>query len=195
MLYAEAIQLDKVDKLPKTFYEHLSLCEECDEEVTTLALFIKDQNYTELGKHPYFDNSNSHLTLSGSALDLDKLLEEIKASVIPVPRYEKMIEQNLAFRSSSATAVQLKVLHPKPEELFLKAIKFQFETSSNLPILLQIENQNRRKVVPPIELSANERVYTITLIKKSPFETGLYYWKAAVKGMKPIMGKFYVFNA
>lgn len=194
MLYAEAIQLDKVDELPKILYEHLSECEECDEDVTTLAMFIKDKDYSKLEAHPFFDLQQSHLSLSDNPMDLDRLLEEIKASVTPVPRYEKMITESLTFRSTASAALQLKVLRPKPEELFLNAIEFQFEATANAPILLQIENQNRRKVIPPIELAANERTYVINLGKSSPFKTGLYYWKAAVKGMKPIMGKFYVFN-
>lgn len=195
MLYAEAIQLDKVDELPSIFYEHLSECEECDEDITTLAMFIREKDYAELEAHPYFDRQESHLRLSDNPMDLDKLLEEIKANATPVPRYEKMIEQSLTFRSTASAALQLKVLRPKQEELFLNSIEFQFETSANLPILLQIENQNRRKVIPLVELAANERTYIISLGKLSPFETGLYYWKAAVKGMKPIMGKFYVYNS
>ncbi len=195
MLYAEAIQLDKVDVLPAALYEHLSECEECDEDIMNLALFIKDKDYSELEAHPYFDRQESHLRLSSNPMDLDKLLEEIKAAAKPVSRYEKIIEQSLTFRSTASVNLQLKVLRPRPDELFLNSIEFRFETTAKLPILLQIENQNRRKVIPPVELAANERNYIISLGKQSPFETGLYYWKAAVKGMKPIMGKFYVFNS
>ncbi|MFK7908727.1 MAG: hypothetical protein AB8B69_26600, partial [Chitinophagales bacterium] len=60
ILYAEAIQMDKKDALPKKLYLHGNSCSECSMEILLLSTLLKEE-YTNMtqAQHPYLDYSNS----------------------------------------------------------------------------------------------------------------------------------------
>lgn len=189
-LYAEAIRLDAVVKLPEGFYQHLLTCDDCDDEVMTLAEFILHEPY-DAATHPYLgEQAASDYMITDNPEDLDRILEQLIAEATPVVRYERMIAQTFAFRSSTAT--HFKVLAPEKDQLCVGEVVFRFENNTNKPIQLVVENQDRQRVADAM-IDADTNEYRIDCADTNQFSSGLYYWKAAVKGTKPLMGKFYVY--
>lgn len=187
MLYAEAIHLDKVDELPTGFYEKALTCENLEDELIDLVMFIETQDYTQLAPHPFFDTSS--VSIGTDSHDLDAILAQLVMESTPVPRYERMINKAVAFRSSNTD--KLTVVKPANEELCIDTVAFEFKTDSTKKIVLVIENEACKKVMRPTKIAAQTDTYEVDT---TTWESGLYYYKVALEGQKPMMGKFYFYT-
>ncbi|MEZ4884815.1 MAG: hypothetical protein R3E32_08835 [Chitinophagales bacterium] len=191
MLYAEAIRLNRLDDLPTDLYEHVLQSPWASAEIIDLYTLIENEEYSESEPHPFFDLSNK--TIGNDINDIDRILEQLKTEALLNLTYEKAIEEQFAFRSSAAAAVPLKVKTPIEEQLVMENfIDFEWETSSNNELILTLENHQRRLVKE--RLPAGTTSFRIDLLPKDKFPSGLYYWKLALRGGKPIIGKVYIYQ-
>lgn len=190
MLYAEAVQLDRMGQLPDDIYEHVQSCAECSAEILLLTALMEDENTDASQEHPYFDKpEESEYFLTDNPSDIDALLESIRAEAIAIPLYDSMIaEQLTAAYRNSATAI--KVLTPENEQLCQREATFTFEQTTPVQLILQIENHQGQ--VHKSKIPANTTTYTVSFEPAKQFPTGLYYWKLAGRGIKRMVGKFYV---
>ncbi len=192
MLYAEAIHLNRLDELPDDIYNHVLQSPWASAEIIDLYTLIAEEEYETNGPHPFFDLSDN--SIGAGFDDIDRILAQLKAEAILNPTYEKAIEEQFAYRSSAAAFTPLKVRKPIADELILKDyIDFEWETSSNKDLIFTLENHQKRLIKE--RLSAGTTSLRVDLRPKDNFPSGLYYWKLALRGGKPIIGKIYIYNS
>lgn len=191
MLYAEAIRLNRLDELPADIYNHVLQSPWASAEIIDLYMLLEKEDYPTESPHPFFDLSE--ISIGTDLANIDQILERLKAEAILNPTYEKVIQEQFAYRSSSA-ATLLKIVSPKEEQLITDSfIDFEWETNSDKNLILTLENHHRRLVKE--RLSAGTTSFKVQLTPKENFPSGLYYWKLALRGGKPVIGKIYIYNA
>ena len=189
-LYADAVKLGLINRLPKDIYDHVNSCLHCSDSVNHLLRFLEDEDYSHLTQHPFFGELNSTVSIPDNAADLDQILAQLKAEALPIPMYERLIDQQLTYRNLFVAVINVKA--PVKDQLCTKEVNFELVTDSDQPITLIVENQKERVLKTTLE--ADTSSFKLSLDPTDKFPSGLYYWKAALKGGKAIVGKFYVYN-
>lgn len=192
MLYAEAVHFKRLDDLPADIYNYVLQSPWTSAEIIDLYTLIEGEEYDIDSPHPFFDLSDNSI---GTDLeDIERILEQLKAEASLNLTYEKAIKEQFAFRSSATAAVPLRVKMPIAEQLITESfIDFEWETSSNKDLIFTLENHQKRLVKE--RLPAGTTSLRVDLLPKDKFPSGLYYWKLALRGGKPIIGKIYVYSA
>lgn len=54
-LYVDALKMARTEDLPPAVPEHVQGCQQCKEEVTGLFALLSREDYSTVGRHPYFD--------------------------------------------------------------------------------------------------------------------------------------------
>ncbi len=54
-LYVDALKMGRIGDLPPTVLEHVQGCQQCKEEITGLYALLSREDYSTVGRHPYFD--------------------------------------------------------------------------------------------------------------------------------------------
>lgn len=188
MLYVDAIKIQKVGQLPREMPEHVFDCDYCNKNVRSLYDLVAELTYP-IEKHPTLEvNELSDLSLGEIDGDLEAILTQLKAEAVLIPRFEKLMEEQVAYRNKDAIGIQLQ--SPKPEQLCRTNLAFIFATSENLPLTLTIQNHEKR--IYRAKFAAGTTQIKINFQPKSDFPVGMYYWRLVLKGKKPLVGKIYI---
>lgn len=189
MLYAEAILLKKIEELPTEVYNHVQESPWASAEIIELYQLIEDEEYNETTPHPFFDFGDK--TIGGNPLDIDQILAQLKSEATINPIYEKAIA-DLVLRNT-ATASALKAIKPISEQLITEDyIDFEWETMSNKPLVFTFETSKKRLIKERLTVGTTR--YRLNLQPNEKFPSGLYYWKLAVRGGNPFIGKLYIYR-
>jgi len=54
-LYVDALKLNRTNELPSNLREHVAQCQECRKNITGLYSLLIDEDYSNAGPHPFFD--------------------------------------------------------------------------------------------------------------------------------------------
>ncbi|MGB0929234.1 MAG: hypothetical protein ACPGVB_00565 [Chitinophagales bacterium] len=189
MLYADAMKIEKVGKLPEELPEHVLDCDYCNGSVRSLYSLIADLDYP-IQQHPVLDIAEkSALSLSDSAENLDDLLQQLMTDAIEIPAYEKLMTSQAAYRNEDAIGIQL--IQPTENQLCKDSIDFHFTASENRLLTLTIENHEKKVFRQKFEAGTTH--IRVDFQPKFDFPSGLYYWKLVLKGKKPLVGKIYLY--
>ncbi len=189
-LYVDAVKLGLINRLPDSIYDHAQDCLSCTTAILQLQDLLSDEDYSEMTSHPYFGELHSKITISDSEDLLDGILNQLRDEAETIPVYERLLEEQVTYRNVYVPLIQ--VSSPGSEKLYTSHVDFQFATESDKQLTLIVENAQER--VLKTTLDPQDANYQLRFDPFDKFPSGLYYWKAALKGGKPILGKFYVFN-
>ncbi len=189
-LYVDAIKLNLIDRLPEEIYQHALECLSCSAEILQLESLLEGEDYSQMSDHPFFGKLHSQVLISDNMDSLDSILEQLKEEAATIPVYERLLEEQVTYRNVYTPVI--KVDSPGAEKLYTNQVNFKFATESDKPVTLIVENHQER--VLKTTLDPNDASYSLQFNPYDKFPSGLYYWKAALKGGKPILGKFYVYN-
>lgn len=189
-LYAEAMKLRQVGKLPKEIQEHLQNCGFCTSKVIDLFELIEDLDYSDLGTHPILGEGKDVQLLFGEGeQNLEHLLQELLDEAVELPLFENMLDDQFAYRSSQSQNA-LQVLSPTSEQLCQNKITFNFNQPIEKKCSISLTNNEGRKLKQEIPQGLTE--FTIDISDTDTFTSGLYYWKVMQKGDKPMVGKVFI---
>ena len=195
MLYAEAVEFQRVEDLPETIYQHVESCKDCSAHILLLTDLMEGEYVDmeeEQEEHPFFDGDLGAYSVSDNPLDIDALLSQIKSAAIEIPLYEKIIQQQLQ-KAHRGVTQSIRVLSPENEELCFHEVTFTLQNPT--PVALGLVVENHKGIVYKAQIAANTSQLHIQFIPIQQFPSGLYYWKLAGKGVKRLMGKFYIYQA
>lgn len=54
-LYVDALKLNRTNRLPANLREHVAQCQACRKNITELYSLLRDEDYSNAGPHPFFD--------------------------------------------------------------------------------------------------------------------------------------------
>lgn len=189
-LYAEAMKLRQVGKLPLEIQEHLQSCGFCTSKVIDLFELIEELDYSDMETHPVLgEGKNMELMLGEGEENLENILQQLLDEAVELPLFENMIESQLAYRNSQSQDA-LAVIHPSKEQLCLQKITFTFSKAIDKKCFISLTNNVGRKL--KVELPLNVTEFTIDISDKNVFTPGLYYWKVMPQGEKALVGKVFI---
>ncbi len=190
-LYADAMQLEKVEKLPDSLQQHVNDCSFCSSLIVVLYDAIAELNYSDLPSHPLLNVSpKGNFTLSDNPQDIERILEKLMAEAVEIPSMERLLKNQIAYRKLGR--IEIKVNKPTPNALCFNQLDFELEEALTESADLSIRNHKGR--VFRALLPKGEKAYSVSLQPKENYPNGLYYWKLTPANGKPLVGKFYVFQ-
>jgi len=144
-LYVDALKLDKQNLLPAKVVEHVEDCQTCKATIFDLHEMLREQNYAELGPHPFFEPKTAQKTWPyGGLLRLAAVLMigivmtySIYALLFRQTPEEQIAEIKSPLPDSTRLSDSLKIELPAPETVELYAANFT--PSSNLEDLIDSE--------------------------------------------------------
>jgi len=144
-LYVDALKLEKQNQLPAKVVEHVEDCQTCKATIFDLHELMREQNYAELGPHPFFEPKTAQKTWPyGGLLRLAAVLMigivmtySIYALLFRQTPEEQIAEIKSPRPDSTRLSDSLKIELPAPEAVALYAANF--EASPNLEDLIDSE--------------------------------------------------------
>ena len=172
-VYAEAVKLDKVGKLPERFQDYLLSLPNVAQEILEIYELIADESI-DAGYFPFDKIEMSAYVVPATNEGLDAFLEDILRKALvedstPNVRLERRMRQTV-----KASPSNLKVLSPKGDMVFIDKVPFSFSTSIGDETYLTIFNQEDEEVTE-YELEKGSTSFEILLNEKD-YPSGLYYW-------------------
>ena len=172
-IYAEAIKLNKVEKLPDSFQEYILKVPTAAQEVLEIYELIAEEEL-EGSYFPFDKVALSKYTVPKNNEDLDAFLADILRTVLveestPNARLERRMLQTV-----KAEGTRMQVLTPKENEVGIDKIQFSFNKSIGEESYLTIFSQKDEEVA---EYELEERIVSFEVIlDENLYPSGLYYW-------------------
>lgn len=189
MLYADAMKLVQVEKLPEFIQEHLHNCTFCSTKVIDLFKLIEDLDYSHQ-IHPILGLSQDvDFTLDADSSHLEAVLQQLLDDAIQLPVFENLIETQFAYRNSKAKDL-FQVLKPQSEQVCIRFIDFLFSQAITKKTFISLTHHNGRILKELIPIGNKE--YRIDIA--DDFTPGLYYWKVMIEGEKALVGKVFIWS-
>ena len=192
-LYADAMKLNQVIRLPQPLQSHVNQCAYCSSLIAVLYDAIEEIDYQDAPTHPILKAApNSKLSIGDKPEDIEALLQQVMQSAIEVPSMERLIKMQTQDRYRKAGNAKFTLNEPFSNQLYFNQVDFRFVAPTSISIALSIRSHKGR--VFKAELPTQTALYTVTFTPKEKFPSGLYYWKLSPKGGKPFVGKFYIYQ-
>ncbi|MGB1242913.1 MAG: hypothetical protein ACPG49_10350 [Chitinophagales bacterium] len=172
-IYAEAIKLNKVEKLPNSFQEYLLKNPMAAQEVLEIYELIADEELDD--KYFPFDKvAISDYKVPSTNEDLDVFLAGILQKALaeestPNARLERRMLQTVKARGT-----KLKVLTPEENEICVDKIHFSFNLPVGEETYITIFNEKDDEIAE-YELDVETKSFNI-LLNEEEYPSGLYYW-------------------
>ncbi|MEZ4887013.1 MAG: hypothetical protein R3E32_19945 [Chitinophagales bacterium] len=172
-IYAEAVKLGKVEKLPDSFQEYLLKVPTAAQEVLEIYELIADEKIDST-YFPFDQIKTSTYVVPTTNEDLDVFLAGILQKALaeestPNARLERRMLQTVKAGNTS-----LKILTPKENEVCIDKIHFSFNVPIGEDAYLTIFNQKNEEIIE-YELDVESMDFNLLLTEKN-YPSGLYYW-------------------
>ncbi len=190
-VYAEAVKLGKVTKLPNSFQDYILAAPEAAQEVLEIYDLLASEEI-DASFFPFDKVETSLYSVPTTNEGLDAFLADILRKALeeestPNKRLERRMLQTV-----KAVPSNLKVLTPQQGEVCINKIHFTFNRGVGQEVYLTLFNQEDEEI-EELELAVGVKEVYVAL-NETDYPSGLYYWMLDNDGDTQT-GRFYICQA